>query len=85
LKLELFLAKFEHEMVKAFKDHEVQHPTDSVTNDATDWRKLSLSALENHLQEEIEEYQVSDSLDDLVDIANMCFLVHTIRSLQAQH
>jgi predicted house-cleaning noncanonical NTP pyrophosphatase (MazG superfamily) len=81
-KLHLCLRKFNQAQIFAFIDHEHKHPKDSVTDDNTDWAKFDLKALEEHLWEEMREYDNNNKLDDLVDLANMAFLVYTVRRLQ---
>lgn len=82
-KLVDYLQVFRKEQIVAFIDHDDKHPTDSVTNDETNWREYDLRILDEHLEEEFKEYQTKRDLDSLVDLANMCFLNYTVRKLQS--
>ena len=39
------------------------------------WRTCNITFLEERLLREIEEYKESKSRDELVDIANLCFMI----------
>ena len=80
--LHRYLKFFNDYQLLAFYEHEHLHPTDSVTNDTINWAKFDLKELEAHLWDEIREYDNNNKLDDLVDLANMAFLVYTVRRLQ---
>lgn len=88
-KLKGFLYVFNEAQVQAFVDHEPKHPKDSVTDDKLHWGELNVVALEHHLLDEMDEYKglkpghSAGEMDDLVDLANMCFVVWTVRSIRA--
>ena len=39
------------------------------------WKTCNITYLEERLLKEIEEYKDSKSVDELVDIANFCFMI----------
>jgi hypothetical protein len=81
-RLRCHLKIFNANQTLAFITHSPKHPNDDVVDDGVDWAKFNLKELEAHLWDEIREYDNNNKLDDLVDLANMAFLVYTVRRLQ---
>jgi hypothetical protein len=82
MKLNERLDAFRTAMFDKFKQAEHKHRGESVMDDKIDWMSFNWRAINSHFWEEVRELQAAISngdgnsvKDELVDVANMAFLL----------